>query len=106
LPKQYSFKTTRATEWMEEVLDSLPPSERSRFVREAIHYFLSKKKDKEEQRNTFNDKVEQTKTTNDKERPSQPKHTTEEPVSIGKGVEEVVDFNNMLDNLYKEEDEE
>lgn len=36
MPKQYTFKTTRATEWMESHLDSLPPSERSRFIRQAI----------------------------------------------------------------------
>ena len=36
MPKQYTFKTTRHTAWMEEHLDSLPPSERSRFIRAAI----------------------------------------------------------------------
>ncbi len=82
---------------MEEVLDTLPPSDRSRFVREAIHYFLSKKKDNEGQRTT----------KKDIERPSSytPQEDTkpkEEVPSMGEGVEDtkVVDVDKMLDNLY------
>ncbi len=45
MPKQYNFKTTRATEWMEEVLDNLPPSERSRFIRTAIMKHLGREDD-------------------------------------------------------------
>jgi hypothetical protein len=31
--KQYTFKTTRDTEWLEDILDSLPPQYRSEFIR-------------------------------------------------------------------------
>ena len=36
VPKQYTFKTTRATEWMEKILDSIEPQDRSSFIREML----------------------------------------------------------------------
>lgn len=45
MPKQYTFKTTKSTEWMEEVLDNLPSSERSRFIRFALELALQERED-------------------------------------------------------------
>lgn len=36
MPKQYTFKTTKYTTWLEGFLDSLPSNERSEFIRGAI----------------------------------------------------------------------
>ena len=36
MSKQYTFKTTRDTEWIEPILDGLPPSDRSRTIRMAL----------------------------------------------------------------------
>lgn len=36
MPKQYTFKTTRDTDWLEPVLDRLPAKERSRYIRMAL----------------------------------------------------------------------
>lgn len=34
--KQYTFKTTRDTEWLEPILDELPSQDRSRTIRMAL----------------------------------------------------------------------
>jgi hypothetical protein len=36
LPRQYTFKTTRKTEWMEEVLGKVDSHDRSSFIREML----------------------------------------------------------------------
>lgn len=36
MSKQYTFKTTRYTEWMEEILDNISNQDRSRFIREVL----------------------------------------------------------------------
>jgi hypothetical protein len=34
--KQYTFRTTKSTEWLEEILDQIPKSSRSALIRELI----------------------------------------------------------------------
>lgn len=34
--KQYTFRTTKSTEWLEEILDQVPKSSRSALIRELI----------------------------------------------------------------------
>lgn len=34
--KQYNFKTTRTTSWMEDILDNMSNGDRSLFIREAV----------------------------------------------------------------------
>lgn len=36
MSKQYTFKTTRHTEWMENILDSIPFNDRSMMIREFL----------------------------------------------------------------------
>lgn len=40
--KQYTFKTTKDTEWLQSVLDSMNSRERSEFIRSAIIAQLTK----------------------------------------------------------------
>ena len=40
MPKQYTFRTTKATEWMEPILDAIPQPDRSRFLRTCVELAL------------------------------------------------------------------
>lgn len=40
--KQYTFKTTKNTEWLEDVLNNMSGRERSEFIRAAIISYLTK----------------------------------------------------------------
>lgn len=40
MSKQYTFKTTRRTSYLEEVLDALPSQDRSEFIRCALSSYL------------------------------------------------------------------
>lgn len=41
MSKQYTFKTTKSTLWLENVLDSMGSRERSEFIRSAIIHHLA-----------------------------------------------------------------
>lgn len=92
LPKQYTFKTTRHTEWMEEHLDSLPPSERSRFIRAAIADALG-------QGDIVRQYVPKSVKSSKKVTQSDPT-PTDAPV-FGEGIEDdtVLDLESKLDNM-------
>lgn len=42
MSKQYTFKTTKDTEWMEEILNRISPQDRSAFIRDSIRQNLEK----------------------------------------------------------------
>jgi hypothetical protein len=44
LGKQYTFKTTRDTEWLEPILDGLNGKERSRYIRMALVLLFDNKR--------------------------------------------------------------
>lgn len=96
MPKQYTFKTTRATDWLEEHLDSLPPSERSRFIRSAISDKLTKD-DNIRQDNTLSyQKVTQKETKVD----FPTLQTSPPPMEEGIIEEDVESLESKLDSIY------
>lgn len=48
MAKQYSFKTTKTTKWIESILDDLSSGERSEAIREMIADYLEKSGIKDE----------------------------------------------------------
>lgn len=94
LTRQYTFKTTIDTEWIEKHLNSLPRRERSEFIRNCVISGLDKS-------HKVTQKVTQDSNEPTKWKPS-PNSVIGEPDNLfneGVEIEEDIDLDNALDKL-------
>ena len=102
MPKQYTFKTTKSTSYIEEILDNLGSSERSDFIRNAILSYASPQNNVTQMSHKSNTNVSQMSHPTYDE-PYVPVKHNKEPISspeIQVIKEEAMDLDAVLNKLY------